>query len=83
MSDVLDHFKCVIKKRDPLLTDSPPIRTYTKKIKSRSTFKAKTVYNPQLLTPETMKLLRSTKNKITQDKMVNAMVILCFSLKDY
>ena len=32
------------------------------------TFKIKTRYNPKLSTPETMKLLRSTKSKITEDK---------------
>ena len=31
-------------------------------------FKIKTRYNPKLSTPETMKLLRSTKSKITEDK---------------
>ena len=32
------------------------------------TFKIKTRYNPKLSTPETMKLLRSTKSRITEDK---------------
>ena len=38
------------------------------KIENRVTFKIKTGYYLQLLTPETMKLLGSTKNKITKDK---------------
>ena len=38
------------------------------KIEKRITFKIKTGYNLELLTPETMKLLGSTKNKITKDK---------------
>ena len=34
-------------------------------------FKIKTRYSLELLPPETMKLLRSTKNKITKDKGEN------------
>ena len=38
------------------------------KIENRITFKIKDGYSLELLTPETMKLLRSTKSKITEDK---------------
>ena len=38
------------------------------KIENRITFKIKTGYYLELLTPETMKLLGSTENKITKDK---------------
>ena len=38
------------------------------KIENRITFKIKKGYNLDLLTKETMKLLGSTKNKITKDK---------------
>ena len=38
------------------------------KIENRVTFKIKNGYSLELLTPETMKLLGSTKNKITKDK---------------
>ena len=38
------------------------------KIKNRITFKIKDGHSPELLTPETMKLLESTENKITKDK---------------
>ena len=38
------------------------------KIENRITFKIKTGSYFQLLTPETMQLLESTKNKITKDK---------------
>ena len=37
-------------------------------IGKRFTFKIKDGYSFELLTPETMKLLGSTKNKITEDK---------------
>ena len=38
------------------------------KIEKRITFKIKNGYSLELLTKETMKLLRSTENKITKDK---------------
>ena len=38
------------------------------KLENRITFKIKTGYYPKLLTPETMKLLGSTKNKIIKYK---------------
>ena len=41
---------------------------YVNKIENRITFKIKTGYYLQLLTPETMKLLDSTKSKITKNK---------------
>ena len=48
--------------------DNPSIRMYVNKIENRITFKIKTGYYLELLTAETMKLLGSTKNKITKDK---------------
>ena len=41
---------------------------YVNKIENRITFKIKTGYYLELLTSETMKLLGSTKNKITQNE---------------
>ena len=41
---------------------------YVNKIENRITFKIKTGYYLDLFTPETMKLLESTKSKITKDK---------------
>ena len=41
---------------------------YVDKIENRITFKIKDGYSLELLTPETMKLLGSTENKITKDK---------------
>ena len=48
--------------------DNPSIRIYVNKIENRITFKIKNGYYLELLTPETMKLLGSTKNKVTKDK---------------
>ena len=49
-------------------TNIPPIQIYVNKIENRITFKIKNGYSLELLTPETMKLLGSTKNKIIKDK---------------
>ena len=47
---------------------NPSIRTYINKIKNRMTFKIKTGYYLELLTPETMKLLGSTKSKTPKNE---------------
>ena len=49
-------------------SDNPPMRIYVKKRENRITFRIKTGYYLQLLTPVTMKLFRSTRNKIMKDK---------------
>ena len=48
--------------------DEPSVQIYVNKIENRITFKIKDGYTFELLTTETMKLLGSTKNKITKDK---------------
>ena len=44
------------------------MRIYVNKIENKFTFKIKTGYHLELLTPKTMKLLGSTENKIIKDK---------------
>ena len=44
------------------------MRIYINKIENRITFKIKTGFYLELLTLETMKVLGSTKNKITKDE---------------
>ena len=48
--------------------DNPSIRIYVNKIEKRISFKTKTGYHLELLTPGAKKLLGSTKSKITKDK---------------
>ena len=48
---------------------NPSIRRYVNKIENRISFKIKTRYYLELLTYETLKLLGSTENKITKDKI--------------
>ena len=50
-----------------IVTDNLSIRIYVNKMENRITFKIKTGYNLELLTPETMKLLGKTESKITKD----------------
>ena len=49
-------------------TDKPLVQIYVNKIENMVTFKIKDGCSLELLTPETMKLLGSAKNKITNDK---------------
>ena len=67
--DIQDYFEYIIKKHETF-TDNPQIRINLNKIDYRITFKIKTGYYLQLLMPETMKLLGSTK-----------MVTMCFTYK--
>ena len=50
------------------MTGNLPITIYVNEMENRITFKIKTGYFLELLTPETKKLLGSAKNKITKDE---------------
>ena len=50
------------------LTEDLPVDIYPNKTKNRIVFKIKTGYKLELLTPETMRLLRSTKKDVDKDK---------------
>ena len=67
ISDIQDYFEFIIKKHETL-TENPPIQIYPNKIKNRIVFKIKTGYKLELLTPETMRLLGSTKKDVDKDK---------------
>ena len=67
VSNIQDYFEYILKKYGEN-TDKPSVQIYVNKIENRVTFKIKNGYSLELLTPETMKLLGSTKNKITKDK---------------
>ena len=49
-------------------TQNPPIQIYPNKIKSIIVFKVKTGCKLELLSPETMKLLRSARKDFDKDK---------------
>ena len=48
--------------------NKPSVQTYVNKIENRITFKINDGYSLEILTPETVKLLGSTENKIAKDK---------------
>ena len=65
--DIQDYFEYILKKHGKGI-DKPSVQIYVNQIENRVTLKIKNGYSLELLTPETMKLLGSTKNKITKDK---------------
>ena len=67
VSDIQDYFEYILIKHEEN-TDKPSVQIYVNKIENRVTFKIKDGYSLELLTSGTMKLLGSTKNKITKDK---------------
>ena len=55
-------------KKHVILNDNPSIKIYSNEINNRIVFKIKNGYKLELLTPETMKLLASTKKVVDKDK---------------
>ena len=81
--DIPDYFEYVLKKHGEDIdsdsdndsdtdtdtdTNKPSVQIYVNKSENRVTFEIKNGYTLELLTPETIKLLGSTENKITKDK---------------
>ena len=73
------------------MTENPPIQIYPNKIKTRTAFKIKTGYKLELLTPETMKMLESTKKDVDKNKnsenvpnleSVEVVLVLCNLFKN-
>ena len=67
ISDIQDYFKYISKKHGEDI-DKPSVQIYVNKNENRVRFNIKSGYSLELLTPETMKLLGNTKNKLTKDK---------------
>ena len=67
ISDIQDYFEFIIKKHEAL-TENLPIQIYPNKIKNIIVFKIKTGHKLELLTPETMRLLGSTRKDVDSDK---------------
>ena len=65
ISDMQDCFEHILRNHLEK-TVNPSMRIYKKKKEKRLTFKIKTGYYLERLTPETMKLFGSTKSKITK-----------------
>ena len=67
--NIKNYFEYILKKHSESV-DNPSIRIYVNKIENRIIFTTKNGYYLELLTPEAMKLLGSTKARITKDKNV-------------
>ena len=63
IADIQDYFEFIIRKYETL-TENPSIQIYPNRI----VFKITTGYKLELLSPETMKLLGSTKKVVDKDK---------------
>ena len=67
IADIQDYFEFIIKKHKTL-TENPPVQIYPNKTKNRIVFNVETDWKLELLSPETMKLLGSTKKGVDQNK---------------
>ena len=67
IADIQDYFEFIIKKHETL-SENPSVQIYPNKIKNRTIFKIINGYKLELLTPEAMKLLGSTKKIVDKDK---------------
>ena len=67
VSDIQDYCEYIFKTHGENI-NNPSVRIYVNKIENRITFKIKTEYYLELLTPGTMKILESTENEITKNK---------------
>ena len=91
ISDIQDFVEFIIKKHETL-TENLPIQIYPNKIKNMIVLKIKTGYKLELLTPETMRLLGSTKKDVDSDKnsenlpkleSVEVVLVHCNFVKNY
>ena len=67
IADIQDYLEFIIKKH-ATLAENPLVQIYPNKIKNRIVFKVKAGYKLELLSPESMRLLGSTKKDIDQNK---------------
>ena len=71
---LLQTFKIILNlssKKHETFTENSQVQIYHNKIKSRIFLKIKTGYKLELLSPETMKLLGTTKKMLIKIKMDN------------
>ena len=67
IADIQDYFEFIIEKHETL-PENLPVEVYPNKIKNRIVFKIKISYKLELLTPETWRLLETTKKDVDKDK---------------
>ena len=74
VSDIQDYFEYILKKHSENV-DNPPNGIYVNRIENRITFKIKSGYYLELVTPETMKLLGSAESKVNKVKTVKMYLV--------
>ena len=67
VSDIQDYFEYILKNHGANI-DNPSVKIYVNKIENRITFRTKHGCSLEHLTPETIKLVRSTEEKISKYK---------------
>ena len=67
IEEIQNYFEFIIKKHETL-TENPLVQIYPNNIKNGVVFKIKTGYELELLTPETMRLLGSTKKDVDANR---------------
>ena len=67
IADIQHYFEFIIKEHETLI-ENPPIQIYPNKIKNKIVFERETGYKLELLIPETMNLLESTKKDVHSEK---------------
>ena len=67
VSDIPGYFKYILKKHGENI-NKQSLQIYVNKTENKITLEIQKGYSLEILTPETMKLLGSTENKITKDK---------------
>ena len=67
VSDIQDYFEYILKNPGANI-DNPSVKIYVNKIENRITFRTKHGCSLEHLTPETIKLVRSTEEKISKYK---------------
>ena len=80
ISDIQDYFEYILKKHGEDI-DKPSAQMYVNKIENRITFKIKNECSLEILSPETVKLLGSTKNKINRQKTKTVKTCHIFKLQ--
>ena len=78
LSYLMDHI--LYNNKHETVTDNSSVIIYINKIENRITFKIKTGYYPEPFTPETMKLLGSTKSEITKDN--KSEIVSCLEITE-
>ena len=76
VSDIQDYFEYIFKKYETV-TDNPSIMIYVNKIENSITFKIRTGYYLELLTPETLITKDKNGENVTRLEITEVVLIHC------